>query len=49
MLGEENPLAQWEEVFDGEDASGDSGEYPPFDEVLAKCRQVRESTVALLG
>src|SRR4029434_6705761 len=42
MLGEANPLAQWEEVFDGEDASGDIGEYPPFDEVLAKCREVRE-------
>jgi len=48
MLGEANPLAQWVEVFDGEDASGDVGEYPPFDEVLAKCREVRESTVALL-
>jgi hypothetical protein len=48
MLGEANPLASWEAVFDGADASGDIGEYPPFDEVLAKCRSVRESTLALV-
>ncbi len=48
MLGEANPLAHWEEVFDGPDVSGDISEYPPFDEVLAKCREVRESTVVLL-
>jgi uncharacterized damage-inducible protein DinB len=49
MLGEANPLAEWEQVFDGADASGEIGQYPPFDEVLAKCREVRESTVALLA
>ena len=48
MLGEPNPLADWEEVFDGADVSGDITRYPPFDQVLAKCREVRESTVALL-
>jgi len=48
MLGEPNPLAHWEEVFDGPDVSGDIDEYPPFDEVLARCREVRESTLALL-
>lgn len=48
MLGEANPLAEWEEVFDGADVSGDISQYPPFDQVLAKCRQVRESTVELL-
>jgi hypothetical protein len=48
MLGEANPLAHWEEVFDGPDTSGDIGRYPPFDEVLATCREVRESTIALL-
>ena len=48
MLGEGNPLAEWEEVFDGTDVSGDISQYPPFDEVLAKCREVRESTLALL-
>jgi hypothetical protein len=49
MLGESNPLAGWEEVFDGTDVSGGIGQYPPFDEVLAKCREVRESTLALLA
>ena len=48
MLGEENPLAEWEEVFDGADVSNDIGRYPPFEQVLAKCREVRQSTMALL-
>jgi uncharacterized damage-inducible protein DinB len=48
MLGEDNPLAKWEEVFDGVDTSGDLSLYPPFDEVLATCRKMRESTIALL-
>ena len=48
MLGEGNPLAEWEDVFDGVDVSSDIRQYPPFDEVLARCREVRESTLALL-
>lgn len=48
MLGETNPLADWEEVFDGTDVSGDIGQYPSFDEVLAKCREVRASTISFL-
>src|SRR5258705_10313692 len=48
MLGERNPLAEWEELFDGADVSGDVSQYPPFDQVLAKCREMRESTVTLL-
>ena len=48
MLGEANPLAAWEEVFDGADVSGDVSQYPPFDEVLATCREVRDSTLALI-
>src|SRR5262245_22717852 len=48
MLGEGNPLADWEEVFDGADVSGDISQYPPFDQVLAKCREIRESTMALI-
>jgi uncharacterized damage-inducible protein DinB len=49
MLGETNPLAEWEEIFDGEDVSGDSDRYPSFDHVLATCRAARESTLALLA
>jgi hypothetical protein len=48
MLGEPNPLASWEYPFDGDDVPGDAGQYPPFAQVLAKCRQIRKSTIALL-
>lgn len=48
MLGEANPLAHWEDTFDGADTSGDISRFPPFDDVLATCREARESTVALL-
>ena len=48
MLGKANPLAEWEEVFDGADTSGDISQYPPFDEVLGKCREIREATMALV-
>jgi len=49
MLGEDNPLAHWEEPFDGADVSADLGVYPPFDQVLATCREMREATITLLG
>ena len=49
MLGASNPLAHWEDTFDSADTSGDVGRFPPFDDVLATCREVRESTLALLG
>ena len=49
MLGEGNPLAEWEEVFDGADVSEDLRQFPPFDEVLGKCRGVRDSTLAILA
>lgn len=48
MLGEANPLAAWEKVFDGMDVNSDISQFPPFDQVLTKCREVRESTVALI-
>lgn len=48
MFGEANPLAAWEQVFDGADVSGDIDDFPPFDEVLQKCGEMRESTLALL-
>src|SRR5688572_33333424 len=49
MRGEPNPLVAWEQVFDGEDVSADAPDFPPFDDVLARCREVRASTIALLG
>jgi len=48
MLGEPNPLAEWEEPFDGSDVGGDADRFPPFDEVLARCRKMREGTASLL-
>ncbi|GJM44398.1 MAG: hypothetical protein DHS20C21_12400 [Gemmatimonadota bacterium] len=48
LLGEPNPLAEWEELFDGSDVTGDVTRYPPFPEVLAKCREMRAWTVAFL-
>jgi hypothetical protein len=48
MLGEGNPLGDWEELFDGADTDGDISHFPPFEQVLAECRAVRESTLALL-
>src|SRR5574341_387022 len=44
MLGEANPLAAWEPVFDGQDVSGDARQFPPFDQVLAHCRAARDTT-----
>lgn len=48
MLGKPNPLAAWEQAFDGPDASGDAGDYPAFDEVLVRCREMRAATLTLL-
>jgi hypothetical protein len=48
MLGEPNPLSDWEEPFDGSDVSGAKGDYPPFEQVLAACRKSRADTLALL-
>lgn len=48
LLGEPNPLAEWEAVFDGDDVSGDVSAFPPFDDVLVRCRGMRSETIALL-
>ena len=49
LLGEENPLAHWEPVFDGPDVSGDAAIFPPFDEVLARLHETRGETLAMLA
>ncbi len=48
MLGQANPLAEWEEPFDGADVSADPAIYPDFDEVLKTCRSMRGQTIALI-
>ena len=47
MLDDDNPLAEWKDIFDGADVSGDITSYPAFDVTLAKCREMRAATVAL--
>lgn len=48
VLGEANPLADWERFFDGPDAPDQATAYPPFDLLLATCREMRRSTMVLL-
>lgn len=45
MLGEPNPLADWEDLFDGAEIAADVHAYPPFDDVLAECRAMRQRTL----
>ena len=49
MLGQTNPLSDWEPLFDGDSVSGVANDYPSFDDVLADCRRVREQTKARLN
>ena len=48
MLGKPNPLTAWEDLFDGADTSADVDRYPPFEQVLEQCREMRRTTLALL-
>jgi len=49
MLGESNPLAKWAGIFsDGTEPVGDANKYPPLDEVMSKCLEIHQATVALL-
>jgi len=49
MLGKSNPLADWKDMFgEGTEPVGDADQYPPFDQVMAKCEEVRQTTLALL-
>ena len=49
MLAEPNPLDEWKEIFDGAEITDDASRYPSFDQVLAKCREMRQATVSLLA
>jgi hypothetical protein len=48
MLGETNPMEAWGQTFDGDSVGADGSAYPPFDDVLAKCIEMREATIHLL-
>jgi hypothetical protein len=50
VQGESNPFADWDEVFGiGTEPTADVEEYPPFSEVLAKAREERNHTLAVLA
>lgn len=48
MLGESNPLAEWEVLFDGASVSENAALFPSFDQILQDCRSIRASTNSLL-
>ena len=49
ILGESNPLAEWNDIFGaGTEPVADAAKYPPFDEVMAKSHEMRKGTMELL-
>jgi hypothetical protein len=49
MLRKRNPLAKWKALFEnGSVALADETQYPSFGEVMGKCREGRDATIALL-
>ena len=48
MLGEQNSLIEWKELFDGDEILEDASQYPHFDQVLMKCREMRKATLQLI-
>ena len=48
MLGEPNPLADWEAMFDGSRVAHDGEQFVSFDHALAECRRTRASTISML-
>ena len=48
MRGEPNPLSEWRSLFDGEEVSTSAADYPPFDDVLDRCRTMRTETIEIL-
>ena len=49
LFGEKSPVEHWEPLFaSGTQPRPDAGAYPPFDEVLAKYRELRARNLKLL-
>ena len=49
IKGEQNPLAQWQSLFDmGSTPSANADDYPSYDELLGKFEEVRAATLAYL-
>ncbi|MFT7619951.1 MAG: hypothetical protein ACI97A_003608 [Planctomycetota bacterium] len=49
MFGDTNPVAKWKPTFDGDEVTADQERYPPFDEVLFLCREMRAKTIDLIN
>lgn len=49
MLGKSNPVADWKDMFDGDEVSSDIEHFVPFDRALAECRSIRASTLSFLA
>ncbi|MCG8408384.1 MAG: DinB family protein [Phycisphaerales bacterium] len=49
VLGESNPVAHWEGIFGfGSEPSDNASDYPSFDEVMEKYRELRAENMRLL-
>lgn len=49
LQGKANPLQDWKELFDASTTPvADADHYPPFEDVLAKCREWHQSCMELL-
>ena len=49
MLGEDNPLEEWKEIFGaGAPPVAEADHYPPFAEVLTKCKAAHQKTLDIL-
>jgi len=50
MLGEENPLEEWKDLFGGgSEPVADASKYPPLEEIAAKFEEVRAKTLSILA
>ena len=50
ILGNENPLIEWKEIFGaGSEPVADAGHYPAWDELRQKFEEVRSHTLSVLG
>jgi uncharacterized damage-inducible protein DinB len=49
LFGDKNPAAEWQQYFgEGTEPVADASAYPPFAEVRAKYRQLREKNLSIL-
>jgi hypothetical protein len=50
VQGQENPLADWKEMFgQGSQPVADADKYPPFEVLMTKFQEIRANTLSVLG